>query len=171
MSDRRRTFSDQLYFHFVTSSCHGRRKLLDEDHPKRIVLGQLNACLLRYEAKCVGFVVMPDHVHAILWFPETDKLSVFLQQWKRLTSHTIRKWMSDHMARYFAEDEIPARFWTPRYYSFEIYSESKLIEKLEYMHLNPVRAGLVEKAVDWQWSSARWYEQQKSVGVPVGWIE
>ena len=36
--------------------------------------------------------------------------------------------------------------WQRRYYDFKIYSESKLDEKLQYMHLNPVRAGLVEKA-------------------------
>jgi len=44
-------------------------------------------------------------------------------------------------------------------------------EKLNYLHLNPVRAGLVEKAVDWRWSSARWYEQRRSVEVPIQWIE
>ena len=38
------------------------------------------------------------------------------------------------------------------------------------MHLNPVRAGLVEKAVDWAWSSARYFDSGKSVGVPLEWI-
>jgi len=45
----------------------------------------------------------------------------------------------------------------------------KLQEKLDYMHLNPVRAGLVEKAVDWPWSSARYYLLGRSVGLPIGW--
>ncbi len=61
------------------------------------------------------------------------------------------------------------RLWTPKFYAFEIYSDEKLLEKLQYMPLNPVRAGLVEKAVDWKWGSARWYEEQKSVGVPTEW--
>ena len=39
------------------------------------------------------------------------------------------------------------------------------------MHLNPVRAGLVDKAVNWQWSSARWYELGRIVGVPIQWVE
>ena len=39
------------------------------------------------------------------------------------------------------------------------------------MHANPVRAGLVKKAVDWSWSSARWYLQKRSVGVPLKWID
>jgi putative transposase len=55
--------------------------------------------------------------------------------------------------------------------TFQIYSRQKLEEKLIDMHMNPVCAGLVEKTVDWKWSSARWYEQQQSVGVPISWID
>jgi hypothetical protein len=40
--------------------------------------------------------------------------------------------------------------------------------KLQHMHLNPVRAGLVEKTIDWKWSSARWFEPGRSVGVGLG---
>ena len=79
MSDSRRIIDDLLYCHFVMFSCHHRRALLDEDHAKRILLGHLNAQLSRQSAKCVGFVVMPDHVHAIVWFPETGQLSRFMQ--------------------------------------------------------------------------------------------
>ena len=42
---------------------------------------------------------------------------------------------------------------------------------LDYMHLNPVRAGFVERAIDWCWSSARWYDERKTVGVPITWLE
>ena len=45
----------------------------------------------------------------------------------------------------------------------------KVEEKLEYMHLNPVRAGFVKRAVDWGWSSARWYLEGQSVGLPMNW--
>ena len=59
---------------------------------------------------------------------------------------------------------------TLTYGYFEIYSEAKLEEKLRTIHSNPVRAGVVAKTVDWKWSSARWYEQGKSVGVALGWV-
>jgi hypothetical protein len=48
-------------------------------------------------------------------------------------------------------------------------SRQKVEEKLEYMHLNPVRAGLVERAEEYRWSSALWYLEGKSVGLPIGW--
>ena len=171
MSDQRRIADDRLYCHFVTFSCHRRRRLLDEDQPKRILLGQLNDQLRRQNAKCVGFVVMPDHVHAIVWFPEVHQLSRFMHGWKRLSSFAIRAWYREHDARYFKTADEEDRFWTPKYYAFEIYSQKKLEEKLAYMHLNPVRAGLVQQAVDWKWSSARWYEQRRSVGVPLSWVD
>ena len=43
-------------------------------------------------------------------------------------------------------------------------------KRLIYMHMNPVNAGLVEKATDWAWSSARFFEEGKPVGVPIQWI-
>lgn len=73
--DRRCIIDDQLYTHFVTFSVERRRRLLDPDHPKRIVLGVLNHQLESFEAHCIGFVLMPNHVHALIWFPETGKLS------------------------------------------------------------------------------------------------
>ena len=57
----RRIIDHKLYAHFVTFSCYQRRRLLDHDHTKRIVLGVLNEQLERQSAKCVGFVVMPNH--------------------------------------------------------------------------------------------------------------
>jgi hypothetical protein len=52
------------------------------------------------------------------------------------------------------EDEEP-QFWQRRYYDFNVHSEDKRIEKLHYMHCNPVKRGLVEKPEEWAWSSFR----------------
>ncbi len=60
--------------------------------------------------------------------------------------------------------------WQPKCYPFNLFSEKKALEKLAYMHSNPVRAGLVEHACQWRWSSARYYELGESVGVPLEWI-
>ncbi len=171
MHTKRRVIDDALYAHFVTFSVTHRRRLLDHDHPKRIVLGVLNSLLTQTGSRCVGFVLMPDHVHAIVWFPQPGQLSRFVKEWKRQSSLSIRHWYRMEAPRYFAECGEGERFWQPKYYSFELYSRAKLEEKLAYMHLNPVRRGLVERAVDWKWSSARWYEQGRTVGVPIEWVE
>ena len=50
-----------------------------------------------------------------------------------------------------------AQFWQRRYYDFNVHSEEKRVEKLRYMHRNPVKRGLVEKPEQWPWSSFRHY--------------
>lgn len=82
--------------------------------------------------------------------------------WKRVSSFNIRKWYKETESQYFARLDVGKHFWQPKYYSFSIYSRQKLEEKLDYIHLNPVRAGLSERAIDWPWST---------VGVPVEWIK
>jgi putative transposase len=49
------------------------------------------------------------------------------------------------------------QFWQRRYYDFNVHSEEKRVEKLKYMHRNPVKRGLLEKPEDWPWSSFRHY--------------
>ena len=57
--------------------------------------------------------------------------------------------------------------WQASFYDFNIESPDILNEKLEYMHNNPVEAKLSEYAVDWHWSSARFYELNETVGVTI----
>jgi putative transposase len=171
MSDRRRQFDDLPYAHFVTFCVDRRRRLLDQDQPRRIVLGVLSDELSTFFAKCAGFVIMPDHVHAILWFSAPNQLSRFMHAWKRKSSFHIRNWQRTASPNYFVGFGEGDRFWLPKYLPFEIYSSQKLDEKLQYMHENPVRGGLVTRAVDWPWSSARWYLEGRSVGVSISYLE
>ena len=171
MSEPRRIIDDRLYAHFITFTVYRRRRLLDHDHPKRILLGVLNDELAAGDAKCVGFVVMPDHVHAIEWFPAAGRLSQFMHAWKRKSSFHIRNWYRQEAPRYFEGFGEGDCFWQPKYHSFKMSNPEKLREKLQYMHENPVRKGWRKRATDWKWSSARWYEWRRSVSVPIEWID
>jgi putative transposase len=55
------------------------------------------------------------------------------------------------------EEPNSLRIWEPRFYDFNVWTERKRIEKLKYMHDNPVRRGLVEAPEHWRWSSYRSY--------------
>ena len=94
--------------------------------------------------------------------------SCMIGNWQpRCRSKAVTRWLPQYAK--FVEDTDA--IWQARYYPFNVYSEEKLLEKLNYMHQNPVRRGLVENAVDWLWSSCRWYELRKPVGLSIGWIE
>ena len=165
----RRVYDDEKHIHFVTFSCYKRRKYLKTELARQIVIGQLGSRIAHHNGVCLGFVIMPDHVHAMIWFPETDQLSTFMNKWKDQTSHALKDLFRTRFQKYWSKIHETDPIWQPRYYGFNVWSRAKVEEKLHYMHENPVRAGLVEKAVLWRWSSARWYLEGKSVGLPIRW--
>ena len=166
---QRRIHAEGSYAHYVTFSCYKRRRLLQSDRCKRIVLGVLANELFHQKGQCVGFVLMPDHVHALLWFPNENQISAFMDKWKERSSKQIGTTIRGEFPAYAQKITASDPVGQARYYDFNIYSESKIREKLNYMHNNPVRAGLVSDILDWPWSSAAGWHLGKSVGVPLNW--
>ncbi len=164
---KRRIYTDLAYAHFVTFSCYKRRKLLAPDQSKRIVVAALASQLSKHEGHCLGFVVMPNHVHALVWFADPLGISPFMNKWKECSSREIKTLYQTKLPHYWEATGGQDPVWQARYYDFNVYSAEKVEEKIEYMHMNPVRAELVRRAVDWPWSSARWYLDGKSVGVKI----
>jgi putative transposase len=94
---------------------------------------------------CVyGYVVMPDHVHLLV--SETE----------RATLATAIKSLKQGISRRLIEDNA-SHFWQKRYYDLNIRNRRQFIEKLGYIHRNPVRAGLCEQPGDWRWNSFTHY--------------
>ncbi len=98
---------------------------------------------------------MPEHVHLLVSEPERATLSLALQMLKQTTSRELRP----------IAGQSPFR--QARYYDFNVWSERKRIEKLRYLHRNPVKRGLVERAEDWRWSSFRHYLTGEDAGVEI----
>lgn len=88
--------------------------------------------------------MLPEHVHLLVTEPERAKLSLALQMLKQ------------NVARQLREIE-GGSFWQSRYYDFNVWTEAKRIEKLRYIHRNPVVRGLVASPELWAWSSFRHY--------------
>jgi putative transposase len=170
MPATQRIYDQNRDAHFITITCSHRRKLLDHPHCKGIVIGNLAKQLAQRQGKCAGFVVMPEHVHVLVWFGIEGQVTEFVSHWKRLSSFALRKFYKQTLTGYAANLPDEDSLWVEGLYDFNVQSEEKLREKLEYMHLNPVRRGLVERAIDWPWSSARHYELGKSVGIKIEWI-
>jgi REP-associated tyrosine transposase len=127
-------------FHFVTFSCYRRQPYLAATNAYRVFERELEHVRMRFGLVVAGYVLMPEHVHLLLGEPITSTLSVALQVLKQESSRRLKK-------------NGAAQFWQRRYYDFNVHSEIKRVEKLQYMHRNPVRRGLVEKPEEWPWSS------------------
>jgi putative transposase len=131
-------------FHFITFSCFRRQPLLGSGLAYRVFERELEAVRLSYGFVVAGYVLMPEHVHLLLGEPLVSSLSVALQVMKQNISRKLKR-------------QGDVRFWQRRYYDFNVHSEFKRLEKLRYMHRNPVRRGLVAKPEDWLWSSYMHY--------------
>ena len=127
-------------FHFVTFSCYRRQPLLSAAAAYGIFECELESVRVRYGLVVSGYVLMPEHVHLLVGEPSRSTLSVALQVLKQQTSRKLK-----------ARGET--QFWQRRYYDFNVWSEEKRVEKLRYMHRNPVARGLVAKPEGWEWSS------------------
>lgn len=66
---KRRVYDDEKHIHFVTFSCYRRRQYLQSERARRIMIGHLGSRLTKHDGLCLGFVMMPDHVNALVWFP------------------------------------------------------------------------------------------------------
>lgn len=137
---RLQRFHETGDLHFITFSCHNREPLLSTPTSRDEFLKTLEQMRLWYDFFVTGYVVMPEHVHLLVSEPKTKKLSVILQMLKQKTSRELSPIEG-------------APFWEPRYYDYNVWSEAKRIEKLRYIHRNPVRRGLVARPEDWHWSS------------------
>ncbi len=125
--------------HFITFSCWRRQPLLVSDEAKRTFEAALEDTRRRYHFYVVGYVIMPEHVHLLVSEPERGSLATALQALKQSVARRLI-------------GERP-HFWETRYYDFNVFTAKKRVEKLRYLHRNPVKRGLVEKAEDWVWSS------------------
>ncbi len=130
--------------HFVTFSCYRRQPKLATIHARDVFEHSLEQTRRAYGFRVAGYVVMPEHVHLLATEPETSRLATALQALKQSVSSTLSL-------------RAPEPFWQARYYDFNVWSEQKRIEKLRYLHRNPVARGLVERPEDWPWSSFRHY--------------
>lgn len=166
---RRRVYDTELHVYFVTFSCYKRRRYLKTDLAKRIVVGELGRQLARHDGIYLGYVIMPNHVHVCIWFSKQRQLSRMLNKWKEESSRSLKKLFRTRFPKYWSKVHDSDPIWNVRSYGFNLWSKQKIEEKIDYMHRNPTRAKLVKKVTDWNWSSARWYVQRRSVGLPIKW--
>src|SRR5947207_12217918 len=148
--------------HFVTFSCYRRLPLLGSRRARSAFVKELGRVREKYGFRLLGYVVMPEHVHLLISEPRKGTPSTVLQMLKQRMARKLRRRKkiagSGQLAFGFTREEgEPRAFWQARFYDFNVYSEGKRKEKLNYMHANPEIRGLVKHPKDWLWSSWSFY--------------
>jgi putative transposase len=138
-------FQKSKQSHFVTFSCYRRQAFLRDARLCHIFVQSLERTRRKYEFLVYGYVVMPEHVHLLVSEPDVGVLATAIQALKISAARQAIK--------FGAGDE--GTFWQTRYYDHNVRTYESFVEKLRYIHRNPVKRGLVERPEDWTWSSFR----------------
>jgi REP-associated tyrosine transposase len=144
MPSHLRRYQQTRDLHFVTFSCYRRQPKLGKPAARAVFELALELTRRRYQFRVKGYIVMPEHVHLLVSEPEDGTLATVLQ--------ALKQSVSRRLALRAAEP-----FWQTRYYDFNVWTAKKEVEKLKYLHRNPVARGLVASPEEWPWSSFRHY--------------
>jgi putative transposase len=153
MPEKLRRYYGRGDFHFITFCCFRRLRLLGSPDARNAFVAALDEVRAKYRVVLAGYVVMPEHVHLLIGESEAGNPSTVVQSLKLRVSKRLRA-VSAPNTREFE------RFWQRRFYDFNVYGAEKRLEKLDYMHRNPVARRLVSDPLDWIWSSYAAYSQR-----------
>jgi len=159
------------HLHFITFTCYRRLPLLRSVRARNAFVQILGEVRDAYSFLLVGYVVMPEHIHLLISEPAQGTPSVVIQVLKQRVSRRLRRKRrapANQLNLPFAtgEKSLP-RFWQRRFYDFNVWSLKKRVEKLHYMHMNPLKRKLVEHPRDWPWSSFSFYSNPKQALIRV----
>ena len=141
--------------HFVTFSCYQRKPLFVDAERKRTFEEALERVRRNYQLCVYGYVVMPEHVHLLVSEPglttplkPTEGLNGAPEWTLAEALKSLKQGVSRRLITSGAD-----HFWQKRYYDFNIRNHRQFVEKLRYIHRNPVTRGLCADPATWPWSS------------------
>jgi len=154
------------HFHELTFSCYRRKTVLTNNAWRTELARLLDIALIESQFDLTAFVLMPDHVHLLIYpQPEDPDIGKFLATFKQPFSKYVKEVLVTNNSRFLEQMTVRERpgktcfrFWQEGGgYDRNIFTPKVVEASMDYLHLNPVRRNLVKRAVDWKWSSARFY--------------
>jgi putative transposase len=155
---------------FITTSTYRRVPVFLNPEYCQLFVDALRAVRSRLDFLLIGWVLMPDHFHILLRPGLTESTSDILKQAKQRSAFAILEALLGQpdvrscrsLLRSFrlpptVHSQAHYRVWQRRFVPFNVYTEKKRLQKLDYMHANPVTRGLVSSPAEWPWSSWRFY--------------
>ena len=166
---------NQSAAHFITLVIVGKADIFTRKKHRDIFIDSLKYCQEKKGLEIYAWVIMSNHVHLFVRALDGD-LSSVVRDLKRHTSKKIllsiqnsndskKEWLLDIFRKASQKHSRNNKFqlWTHNNHPIEIYSNDFIKEKVNYIHNNPVRAGIVENPEDYMYSSARNYADMDSV--------
>ena len=162
---RYRIIQDHALY-FVTFSVVDWLPIFVDEDSCSIVANSLNHCHENKWLRTNAYVIMPTHLHAIVFDEDFDaeRLNRTLADLRKFTGRRLTEYVHRHLPRSFGESlrseagkDRKHRLWQSGTHPEAIYTQPFWREKLDYIHANPLRKGLVHEAHHWRFSSAAFW--------------
>jgi REP element-mobilizing transposase RayT len=168
---------DQEKLYFVTFTVVNWIDVFIRNEYKQIIIDSLNFCIDHKGLEVCAWCIMTSHVHLILGTSSGKKLEDIIRDMKRHTSKSILKeiedsphesrkkwllWMFEREGKYNSNNH-KYQFWQQHSHPIELFNNKIMEQKLDYIHMNPVVAGIVANPEDYVYSSASDYTGRQGV--------
>ncbi len=168
---------DQTRLNYLTLTLVGWIDIFTRQRYRDIVIDSLKYCQENKGLRICGYVIMSNHIHLIVYTEGGNQLSDVLRDFKKFTAVHIlksieaetesrREWLV-YLFRFYAKNTSNTsnhQFWQHDNHLIALWSQKVIWQKLDYIHLNPVRAGIVARPQDYVYSSAGdYYENRKGL--------
>ena len=170
-SRRRRAINEPGHAHELTFSCYRRYRFLSAERTCGWLAAAIERAKPKHDFALWAFAFMPEHVHLIIQ-PRRPvySISAILQVIKQPVGQRAVAFLEANAPQWLPRitrrrgGSVERLFWqSGGGYDRNIEEPKTLWAMIDYVHLNPVRRGLVARAADWRWSSAGWYEGTPTV--------
>jgi putative transposase len=147
---------------FYTATILEWKHLLKPDKYKDIVIETLRFLVTGERIRLFGFVIMSNHLH-LIWQPLGEYLPKEIQHsFMTRTGQQIKLDLEKNHPAVLSRFKVKAKdrqyqFWERNSLGIELYTHEVFIQKLDYIHYNPVRAGLCQLPEEYHYSSAKFY--------------
>ena len=169
MKRNRQLTYDQAFAYFVTTTLSGFVELFTQDKYAQIIIRNLNFYREKFGFKLLAYVVMPHHLHLIILPSSKGNISEIMRDFKKYTAKEIIQRLEEErqfdildifhktVQRYHPTGNRKYQVWEDRFDELALYSDKVFRTKLDYIHNNPVKEGLVDSPSDYPYSSVRNY--------------
>ena len=137
--------------HYVTGNFLDRTPVFTDPQSCRVFLAELQKLNSNWPCKLISYVLMPDHLHLIA-NPRDGRIKEFTGQLKAVSAKAI---VRENSRFIFTETEMGHQVWQESFKDVALWSTWMIWQKINYIHANPMKAGLVKSAKDYYWSSFR----------------
>ena len=150
--------------YFLTATVVDYTVIFDEKAYAATVLDNLDFYRKKYRFRLYAYVIMPEHLHLVIHSSSETRITDIMRDFKSYTSKKLTAQLKEDgrvevlsRLRRSSSSKIEQPFGAPGNRAVGIYSENVLRTKVNYIHANPLRRGLVEEPADYPYSSYRNY--------------